>query len=364
MKKIELLTFIMLFSVIAFAQPKMQFESTTYDFGTIQEEGGKVTGRFIFTNVGTSDLQLTSVRPGCGCTAADFTKEPVAPGEKGYIDATYDPYNRPGGFSKNIGIITNEPKFQDEKVPPTIIYIKGFVEKRAPTIFELTGFNGGRGMMRFEKAQVNLRLRNTQSHTDTLKFRNFNKRAVKVGHIEVPAYISEVSRSFDEYVQPDSIEYIVMKYDASKRNDWGRLNDHILINTDDSIEPKKIVMFNVEIVEDFTYLKNDSPLPIFFVKQNEYNFGQQKPGDKVEFTYEITNNGKSDLVIRKISTNYNYVITWTLDTYVIKPKETAKLSVKFDTSKRRGRQNGNITLITNDPTQPSMVLRMFGDIQP
>ncbi len=72
-----------------------------------------------------------------------------------------------------------------------------------------------------------------------------------------------------------------MKYDASKRNDWGRLNDHILINTDDSIEPKKIVMFNVEIVEDFTYLKNDSPLPIFFVKQNEYNFGQQKPGDKV-----------------------------------------------------------------------------------
>ncbi|MCQ2286352.1 MAG: DUF1573 domain-containing protein [Bacteroidales bacterium] len=364
MKKLELTLAFCLAIVFAMAQPRLEFESTSYDFGTIKEEGGKVTGRFIFTNTGTSDLILKTVKPGCGCTAADYTKDPIAPGAKGYIDATYDPYNRPGGFTKNIRVTTNEPKFDDNKVPPTIIYIKGFVEKRPPTIFEQEGYNAGHGMMRFDRPGVNLRLRNTETHTDTLKFKNFNTKAVNIGKLELPSYITEVSRSFQSTIQPGETGWFVMKYDATQRNDWGKLNDHILINTNDTIEPKKIIMFNVEIVEDFSYLKNDSKLPLFYVNHNEYNFHIVKPGDKAEYTYEITNNGEADLIIRKISTNYNYVITWKLESETIKPKQTVKLTAKFDTSKRRGKQNGSITLTTNDPTQSSIVLRFFGDIEP
>lgn len=364
MKSIKLTLSLIIAVIFATAQPQLHFENSTYDFGTIKEDGGKVTGRFIFTNTGNANLILKSVRPGCGCTAANYTTDSVAPGQKGFIDATFDPYNRPGGFTKNIRITTNEPKFNEEKVPPTVIYIKGFVEKRPPTIFELSGFNAGRGMMRFKKPSIDLRLRNTETHTDTLKFKNFNTRPVNIGKIEMPAYITEVSRSFNGPIQPDEIGYIVMKYDATKRNDWGKLNDHILINTDDSIEQKKIIMFNVDIIEDFSYLKPNSKLPVFFVNRNEYNFGHVKPGDKVESSFEITNNGEADLIIRKISTNYKYVISWQLESYTIKPKQTVKLNFAFDSSKRRGKQNGYLTITTNDPAQSSIVLRVFGDIRP
>lgn len=74
MKKLSLSFLLVLAFVLCNAQPKIQFDSNTYDFGKVKEEGGKVTGRFEFTNVGTEDLILTNVRPGCGCTAADYSR--------------------------------------------------------------------------------------------------------------------------------------------------------------------------------------------------------------------------------------------------------------------------------------------------
>ena len=107
--------------------PKIQFDLNTYDFGEIKEEDGKVTTRFYFTNVGGGELLLVSVRPGCGCTTTNYTKTAVGPGQRGYIEATYNPSNRPGAFNKNIKIITNEPEMQVEKPTPYMIFIKGSV---------------------------------------------------------------------------------------------------------------------------------------------------------------------------------------------------------------------------------------------
>ena len=85
MKKLSLLLLAVLTCIVCIAQPEIKFENTTFDFGKIKEEGGKVTGKFIFTNVGNEPLELTNVRPGCGCTAANYTKVAIAPGEQGYI---------------------------------------------------------------------------------------------------------------------------------------------------------------------------------------------------------------------------------------------------------------------------------------
>ena len=51
MKKLGLLLLAVVACIICVAQPEIRFENTTYDFGKIKEEGGKVTGKFIFTNV-------------------------------------------------------------------------------------------------------------------------------------------------------------------------------------------------------------------------------------------------------------------------------------------------------------------------
>ena len=85
MKKLCLLWLAVVTAVCCVAQPEIKFENTTYDFGKIKEEDGKVTSKFIFTNVGNMPLELTNVRPGCGCTAANYTKGAIAPGEQGFL---------------------------------------------------------------------------------------------------------------------------------------------------------------------------------------------------------------------------------------------------------------------------------------
>ena len=67
----------------------MQWLDTAIDFGTATK-GEKVSLAFRCKNTGDKPLYLYDVRPGCGCTLVDYTKEPIAPGKEGKIMAEYD----------------------------------------------------------------------------------------------------------------------------------------------------------------------------------------------------------------------------------------------------------------------------------
>ena len=49
---------------------KIVFDSTRYDFGYIQEDKGKVTHSFKFTNGGDAPLIIIDTRSTYGCTAS------------------------------------------------------------------------------------------------------------------------------------------------------------------------------------------------------------------------------------------------------------------------------------------------------
>lgn len=124
MKRIVLLTLVLVISGMMMAQqsePAISWAKTVHDFGTFNEADGVQTAIFEFTNTGDKPLFLTNVKASCGCTATDYTKEPVQPGAKGYVKASYNPKNRPGKFTKQITVTTNE--FQ----PTSIVRITGEV---------------------------------------------------------------------------------------------------------------------------------------------------------------------------------------------------------------------------------------------
>lgn len=61
--------------------PEFQFVSEVYDFGSIPQ-GVPAEARFEFTNTGKEPLIITDVQKTCGCTKTDWSKEPIAPGQK------------------------------------------------------------------------------------------------------------------------------------------------------------------------------------------------------------------------------------------------------------------------------------------
>lgn len=49
-----------------------------------------VTATFKITNKGDKPLVISNVTTSCGCTVADWTKEPIAPGKTGSVSSTFD----------------------------------------------------------------------------------------------------------------------------------------------------------------------------------------------------------------------------------------------------------------------------------
>ncbi|GAB4331409.1 MAG: DUF1573 domain-containing protein [Flammeovirgaceae bacterium] len=85
--------------------PAFSWKAVEHDFGNIPQ-GTPVTAEFTFTNSGTAPIILSEVKPSCGCTAADYSKEPIAPGKTGYIKATYNAASV-GSFTKSVTVKSN-----------------------------------------------------------------------------------------------------------------------------------------------------------------------------------------------------------------------------------------------------------------
>lgn len=90
------------------ASPKIQFESESLDFGKVVT-GNPINATYTFKNVGDSDLEITSVKSGCGCTKAEAKKTKLAPGESSTIEALFNSAGYNGLISKSVAIGTNDP---------------------------------------------------------------------------------------------------------------------------------------------------------------------------------------------------------------------------------------------------------------
>ncbi|KIC65162.1 DUF1573 domain-containing protein [Chryseobacterium taiwanense] len=97
----------------------IKWKSESIDVGNIPQGKPKVI-RFEFTNTSNKPIVIENVAPSCGCTTADYTKTPILPGKKGFVEASYNAANA-GAFMKTVNVTTS-----DSKTPKTLSF-KGTV---------------------------------------------------------------------------------------------------------------------------------------------------------------------------------------------------------------------------------------------
>ena len=113
MKRFSLILFLLGFCFAVSVQakkkyPVIKFEKTTIDLGTFPQNDARRTCTFTFSNVGQAPLIINYVYTSCGCTVAEYPKDPIAPGARGEITVTYDGSNKqPGRFKKSIQVFSN-----------------------------------------------------------------------------------------------------------------------------------------------------------------------------------------------------------------------------------------------------------------
>jgi hypothetical protein len=87
--------------------PVITFENNgVHDFGNFF--GGDAVFEFTFKNTGKTDLLLTDVHAGCGCTVIqDWPKEPIKKNKTGKIKVKYNNVTVPGKFNKVVTVTSN-----------------------------------------------------------------------------------------------------------------------------------------------------------------------------------------------------------------------------------------------------------------
>ncbi|MCC3216896.1 MULTISPECIES: DUF1573 domain-containing protein [Chryseobacterium] len=106
-------------SIVKMVADAIKWKSESIDVGNIPQGKPKLI-RFEFTNTSSKPIIIQNVAPSCGCTTADYTKTPIQPGKKGFVEASYNAATV-GPFMKTVNVTTS-----DSKTPKTLSF-KGVV---------------------------------------------------------------------------------------------------------------------------------------------------------------------------------------------------------------------------------------------
>lgn len=339
------------------AQADLTFEKEIHDFGKIEEEGGYAEYTFNFVNNGDKAVRITNVKASCGCTTPGWTKEEISPGENGFVTARYNPKNRPGNFKKSLRISSSE------SAANKTLYITGYVKPKPKTVLEELPVSSGD--LRLKYRSLNFARITTEKVVEK-EFDVFNagKDSLSLQYqiMEVPEHI-KISLE-PEVLGPNEKGVMVVSYDPIKKDDLGFISDNLTIHVDTTISEKNEFHILTTIEEFFPKLTAEEldKAPKLQVSGRVFDFGKVTEGTIVNAEFTLENTGKSKLNFRRIKSNCSCV-TYDAKSSNMKKGKSQTLKISFDTSERRGNQYKTVTIFSNDPSAPSQMVTIKGNVQ-
>ncbi len=357
MKKFLVLSLFSIYGVLAYSQPSkpaLSFGEQIFDFGEIKEDGGMVSHEFKFVNTGDQPLVIHHVRASCGCTTPDWTRRPVQGGKEGFVKVTFDPRNRPGNFNKSISVSSNgEPSNM-------VLRVTGKVLPRERTIEDI--YPREMGGIRMTSSHLSFtRIAPDAVKNEQLEVINTSGEPIKVTFDRVPEHIQ--IHMEPQTLKPGEKGVIEATYNAALKKDWGFVVDQVYLNINGKSDYNNRLSVSATIEEDYsTYTAQQMALaPDIQFKDKVFDFGEIKQGARAEHAFELTNQGKSDLILRKVKASCGCTAIEP-DKMIIKPGESAKIVAVFNSRGMNGRQNKSVTVYSNDPKKSTILLRLTGTV--
>jgi len=103
--------------------------------------------------------------------------------------------------------------------------------------------------------------------------------------------------------------------------------------------------------------------PKIVVEPPSFDFGAALQNKVLEKELLIRNAGTEDLVIENVATTCGCTVA-ELDTKTIKPGAQTPLRVKLETRTNQGKIVKNVIVRSNDPTTPSLQIKLEADVKP
>lgn len=336
--------------------PHIAFDKVLHDYGKIQETDGIASYKFEFTNTGSAPLIIQQVNPTCGCTSSDYTKKPVMPGEKGFISSEYNPANRPGPFDKTIRVYSNSIEN-----PNIVLRIKGDViakprsiEDDYPTLF---------GDIRLDNTQFAfMNVTNREKKLKILKVVNISDKPVTLAMDRVPKHMNIEFKP--ETLKPGEKGTIEATFLGENTNDFGYIRDRMALKINGEVNPQHMIASTAVISEDFSHLTAEerANAPKISFEELNFDFGTLTEGETITHEYKFKNEGKTDLIIRKVHASCGCTAV-APPKEAIKPGESSSIKVVFNSRGKMNKQHKTVRIYSNDPDNSITTLVIRGEVK-
>ncbi|MFY0673121.1 MAG: DUF1573 domain-containing protein [Bacteroidia bacterium] len=356
MKRYTAMLGLLLFTIVAMAQSSIELVDTRHDFGTIQEDGGKVSYVFGFKNVGDKPLKIETVKTPCGCTSPTWTQSEIPVGGGGYVEATFDPLHRPGVFNKVLTVVTNgNPRSAYIKIVGEVLPRKRTVEDHFPMV---------RGNLRYQMPQIFMgKVRTGIIDTVHVRIYNSGMQTVSIERIDNPVHVK--TNIVTKEIPPKSYGKFILSYDAIKRGELGMVTDQIIVYTNDALEPEQMIYVVAEIEQNIEVLtpKQLEEAPKIAALEEVIDLGDVTEGDEVRGVFKITNEGVNTLRLIRVKPECGCTTT-SVSANQIEEGKTSKIDLIFDATGYDGLIVKTIDIFSNDPLNPKKTLKMRAYVNP
>ncbi len=331
----------------------LRFAETVHDFGQVLISKGAVTCTFEGTNVSSSPVSIMSVTTSCGCTTTKWSHEPIAPGGKASITATYTNDEGAYPFDKTITVkVAGQTK-------PILLHMRGISQKEIKPDKEIYThvFGEAVGLEAVELKCGNIEQGGERREQITIA--NLSSRAVKLSFADVAA-------GMKVDVKPNPIPagaHATLFYTISAQPDkWG-YNYYCAVPVINGVGSGKTIKVKAFTSDNFSSLsreeKQKGSRPVF--EENTYSFGHKKQGARITASFNCTNKGQQTLKVYKADVDFAGAVPSAFPD--IAPGKSGRFTVSLDTAGMpKGEALVMVTLTTNSPLRPIVTLFLAGII--
>ena len=332
------------------AQPGIAFRQEKQEVGYVLWRH-PITVNYTFTNTGDRPLVLSNVTTSCGCTTAEWTREPIPAGGTGKVSAVFDA-EAIGHFVKEVGVYCNASP------QPLYLEFSGEVtaDARNYTFTHPIAF----GAIRLDKDEIAFEDVNKgdRPRVELLVANTSGKNYTPV-LMHLPPYLSAVAEP--EVLARGKNGKITVTLDTDKLPKLGITRTSVYLSRypGDKVGTDNELPVSVALLADFSSAEKDNP-PVLelSVADAELVFEPLESRQKKSKTILIRNTGRSDLVIQDMQV-FSIALGVKLNKRVLKPGETAKMKVTvLAENLPRIKGTPRILMMTNDPQRPKVSIRV------
>lgn len=336
-------------SLDAMAQ-RISAKNEIIDCGNVLYES-PVTVKFELTNKG-NELNIDQVRVSCGCTTVDYPRQRIHRGDPFTVTATYDA-RQLGHFEKEVALFCNS------STKPFYLKMRGVVVEEAN---DFTGnFSYKVGGLMVDKNDVEFDDVNRGDYpVQLIHIRNNTPETVSPVIMHLPSYITATVSP--THIAPGKTGVASLKLDSRKLRDLGLTQTSVFLGKKpgEKVSLDKEISVSAVLLPDFdnmseTQLANAPKINLSETTLDLGSFGDKPSKSGIIF---IENTGRSELDIRSMQM-FTSGMSVKLNKSKLKPGEQAKLKITVNKKLlRSARSKPRVLMITNDPTQPKVVVKV------